>query len=89
MSPDRDDRSEAPDPDVDALFAQIVAGWDEEQTTPVPPWPATEDLPERTGQDSSGGGRQAQCGVQADEQQAQQPPARRPLPFQRRATCSA
>jgi hypothetical protein len=59
MSPDRDDRSEAPDPDVDALFAQIVAGWDDEQTSPVPPWPATEDLPDRTGPDSPAGGREA------------------------------
>lgn len=58
MSPDRDDRSEAPDPDVDALFAQIVAGWDEEQTSPVPPWPATEDLPDRTGPDSPAGGHE-------------------------------
>jgi hypothetical protein len=53
MSPDRDvppdDRSGAPDPDVDALFAQIVAGWDDEETPPVPPWPATEDVPDRSG----------------------------------------
>jgi hypothetical protein len=54
MAPDRDDRSGSPDPDVDALFAQIVAGWDDEQTSPVPPWPATEDLPERTGPDPAG-----------------------------------
>src|SRR3954451_20479143 len=44
MSPDRDDRSGAPDPDVDAVFAQIVAGWDDDEAPPVPPWPATEDL---------------------------------------------
>jgi hypothetical protein len=51
MSPDRDvppdDRSGAPDPDVDAVFAQIVAGWDDDEAPPVPPWPATEDVPER------------------------------------------
>ena len=51
MSPDRDvppdDRSGAPDPDVDALFAQIVAGWDDDYAPPVPPWPATEDVTDR------------------------------------------
>ena len=51
MSPDRDvppdDRSGAPDPDVDAAFAQIVAGWDDEPIPEVPPWPATEDVTDR------------------------------------------
>ena len=35
------------DADLDAAFAQIVAGWDDAPTTAVPPWPASEDTDER------------------------------------------
>jgi hypothetical protein len=31
------------DADLDAAFAEIVAGWDDETTDPVPRWPASED----------------------------------------------
>jgi hypothetical protein len=31
------------DADLDAAFAQIVAGWDDAPTDGVPPWPASED----------------------------------------------
>jgi hypothetical protein len=83
MSPDRDvppdDRSGAPDPDVDALFAQIVAGWDDEETPPVPPWPATEDVPDRSGPAAPAdkGGRSDRPGPvpdAADERTADRPP---------------
>lgn len=31
------------DADLDAAFAEIIAGWDDETTDPVPRWPAAED----------------------------------------------
>ncbi len=45
---DRDHPGER-DADLDAAFAEIVAGWDDDPSPPVPPWPAVEDVdPEPT-----------------------------------------
>jgi hypothetical protein len=41
MAPERD--HSGGDADLDAAFAEIIAGWDEETTDPVPRWPASED----------------------------------------------
>ncbi|KQX64429.1 hypothetical protein [Angustibacter sp. Root456] len=41
MAPERD--HSGGDADLDAAFAEIIAGWDTETTDPVPRWPASED----------------------------------------------
>ncbi|HEX3003765.1 MAG TPA: hypothetical protein VHO27_06115 [Angustibacter sp.] len=41
MAPERD--HSGGDADLDAAFAEIIAGWDTETTDPVPRWPAAED----------------------------------------------
>lgn len=41
MAPERD--HSGGDADLDAAFAEIIAGWDEETSDPVPRWPAAED----------------------------------------------
>jgi hypothetical protein len=41
VAPERD--HSGGDADLDAAFAEIIAGWDEETTDPVPRWPAAED----------------------------------------------
>ncbi|MGN6299714.1 MAG: hypothetical protein ACTHN8_01310 [Angustibacter sp.] len=46
MAPERD--HSGGDADLDAAFAEIIAGWDTETTDPVPRWPASEDTSDDT-----------------------------------------
>lgn len=75
MSPvpaDRDYPGER-DADLDAAFAEIVAGWDDDPARPVPPWPVAEDL--------AGG---PLSGEQSGEQ-LPEPPSERSEPFSEQA----
>jgi hypothetical protein len=42
-------RTNGHDPDVEAAWAKIVAGYDKEPDAADPPWPAAENLPDATG----------------------------------------
>jgi hypothetical protein len=44
VAPERD--HSGGDADLDAAFAEIISGWDDETTDPVPRWPASEDADE-------------------------------------------
>ncbi|MGN6612088.1 MAG: hypothetical protein ACTHLJ_09955 [Angustibacter sp.] len=50
MGPERD--HSGGDADLDAAFAEIIAGWDTETTDPVPRWPASEDTTDDTPDDT-------------------------------------
>jgi hypothetical protein len=47
------DQDRSGDADLDAAFAEIIAGWDDPPAGPVPRWPAAEDDEARPSDDSS------------------------------------